>query len=103
VAYPTGEFSTESAVYPIETYSASKAADYPAESSKGYGEYPAVSSIGYDSTPSVTKKPEQSQYPTVPAGSTTSVVTSKFRIEFKPTETDTDVLKPLTSTFAPPV
>lgn len=83
-AYPTGVnssygvYPTESAVYPIETYSASKGAEYPAESSKGYGEYPAASSTGYDSTPSVTKKPEQSEYPTVPTGSTTSVVTTTY-------------------------
>ncbi|XP_014551627.1 hypothetical protein COCVIDRAFT_30842 [Bipolaris victoriae FI3] len=83
-AYPTGVnssygvYPTESAVYPTETYSASKGAEYPAESSKGYGEYPAASSTGYDSTPSVTEKPEQSEYPTVPTGSTTSVVTTTY-------------------------
>lgn len=92
-AYPTGVnssygvYPTESAVYPTETYSASKGAEYPAESSKGYGEYPAASSTGYDSTPSVTEKPEQSEYPTVPTGSTTSVVTSKFKVAFNPKKT----------------
>lgn len=91
-AYPTGVnssygvYPTESAVYPTETYSASKGAEYPAESSKGHGEYPAASSTGYDSTPSVTKKPEQSEYPTVPTGSTTSIVTSKFNVLFNLTK-----------------
>ncbi|USP82492.1 glycoside hydrolase family 18 protein [Curvularia clavata] len=88
-AYPTGAGSS-SDVYPVTTPEASssqlypsekssvESPVYPTESSKGYGEYPVASSTGYDSVPSVTKKPEHSAYPTVPAGSTTSVVTTTY-------------------------
>jgi chitinase len=74
VVYPSGVYSTASPAHPTETVSASKGMDYPAESSKTN----AASSTSYESAPSVTKKPEHSEYSTVPAGSTTSVVTSKL-------------------------
>jgi hypothetical protein len=79
VVYSSGIYSTASPVYPTSTYSASKGMDYPAypaESSKS----DAASSTGYESVPSVTKKPEHSEYSSVPTGSTTTVVTSKFRV-----------------------
>jgi chitinase len=78
VVYSSGVYSTASPVYPTSTYSASKGVDYPeypAESSKSDVE----SSTGYESVPSVTKKPEYSEYPSAPTGSTTAtVITSKF-------------------------
>lgn len=65
--YPSSVSSIKSSALPTETYPA---------------DYPAASSIGYSIVSSVTKKPEQSAYPTVPAGSTTSVVTSKSMMIF---------------------
>ncbi|KAI4950892.1 hypothetical protein J4E86_007400 [Alternaria arbusti] len=73
VVYSSGVYSTASPMYPTDTVSAT----YPAESSKGS----VASSTGHVSTPSVTEKPEYPEYPEsskVPAGSTTSVVTTTY-------------------------
>ena len=70
VVYSSGVYSTASPMYPTDTVSAT----YPAESSKSS----VASSTGHVSIPSVTEKPEYPESSKVPAGATTSVVTSKL-------------------------
>lgn len=72
VVYSSGVYPTASPMYPTDTVSAT----YPAESSKGS----VASSTGHVSVPSVTEKPEYLESSKAPAGSTTSVVTSKFAL-----------------------